>query len=365
MSNSTSSAATSLVLLRALKNERIFLLGITVGFIAVGVATQNLQWAMWYGFMLAGYSAIANDSIQTIGTFLASNQDRPWWALWIFIAGIFIVTMSYGWVIYDGDVSHQRLTAKGFSQAPTELTYLQIAAPLFLLVLTRLRMPVSTTFLILSCFSTSSSGISSVLVKSLSGYVVAFVSAMIIWLVFAHYFKKWFVGKAAGFWLPLQWITSGTLWAVWLMQDAANIAVYLPRTLTLNELIFFLAYITIGLGVLFYLKGDRIQDVVLEKSEVTDVRMATIIDLIYAIVLYYFKSVSVIPMSTTWVFLGLLGGRELAMAIRKSGNKSTIGALRMMGKDALFAGMGLAISIFLAIAINPNIEAEFVHFFGF
>ena len=31
--------------------------------------------AMWTVFFLASYSAIANDSIQTIGTFIASNSD--------------------------------------------------------------------------------------------------------------------------------------------------------------------------------------------------------------------------------------------------------------------------------------------------
>ena len=40
-------------------------------------------------FLFAAYAAIANDSIQTIGTFIASNQDKKWWVLWIFIGGIF------------------------------------------------------------------------------------------------------------------------------------------------------------------------------------------------------------------------------------------------------------------------------------
>ncbi|MDZ7772138.1 MAG: hypothetical protein U5K31_05265 [Balneolaceae bacterium] len=93
--------------------------------------------ARWVGFALAGYSAIANDSIQTIGTFLASNEDKKWWVLWLFIGGIFLVTVSYSWVVYDGDVSHQRLASKGFSEAPSSFTFLQVAAPIFLLLLTR------------------------------------------------------------------------------------------------------------------------------------------------------------------------------------------------------------------------------------
>ena len=57
---------------------------------------------------------------------------------------------------------------------------------------------------------------------------------------------------------------------------------------------------------------QKIQEVVDEKADVVDVRMATIIDLLYAVILYVFKVVSQVPMSTTWVFVGLLAGRELA-----------------------------------------------------
>lgn len=44
---------------------------------------------------------------------------------------------------------------------------------------------------------------------------------------------------------------------------------------------------------------------------------------VYAIILIYFKEISNIPMSTTWVFLDLLGGRELTITINlESFNKS-------------------------------------------
>jgi hypothetical protein len=287
-----------------IRKERTFLIFIGLSFFIAGVVFQRPDIAMWVGFMFAGYSAIANDSIQTIGTFLASNSKRPWWILWMFIGGIFLATVYYSWVIYDGDVSYQRLTSKGFDIAPTSFSFLQIAAPIFLLIITRLRMPVSTTFLILSCFSTDINGITDMLGKSLGGYGVSFLTAMIVWLVLSRLMRKWFTGEAAWYWTVFQWITSGALWAVWLMQDAANIAVYLPRSLSMYEFIGFASFIFMGLGILFYLKGDRIQQVVTEKSFVTDTRAASIIDLVYAFVLYYFKTVSVVPMSTTWVFIG-------------------------------------------------------------
>lgn len=340
-----------------IREERRFLILIGFFFFVAGVTYDTPHIAMWVGFFFAAYSAIANDSIQTIGTFLASNSDKKWWILWMWIGGIFLVTMTYSWVTYSGDVTYERLTAKGFEEAPTSFTFLHVAAPLFLLILTRLRMPVSTTFLLLSSFSANLDGISSVLVKSVSGYFLAFAVAIVVWYVLYGVLEKIFKGEASPFWMPLQWVISGSLWAVWLMQDAANIAVYLPRSLEFSGFLAFIGIIFFGLGLLFYLRGDRIQQIVTEKSYVTDVRSATIIDGVYALILWYFKGVSVVPMSTTWVFIGLLAGREIAMSLTDSRGKGKPmkHSLKLIGKDAGYATIGLAISILLAVAINPVI----------
>lgn len=315
---------------------------------------------MWLGFILAGYSAIANDSIQTVGTFISSNQKKPWWALWLFIGLIFVATTTYSWFVFDGDVSFRRLSAKGFETAPQSFTFLQIAAPIFLLILTRLKMPVSTTFLLLSCFSTDITGIEKMLLKSVSGYGIAFVAAYLMWLVLTQNNLIKFKGKPHPAWSAAQWISSGSLWAVWVMQDAANIAVYLPRSLSWEALVFFNLFIFSGLGILFYLRGGHIQEVVTKKSETIDVRSATIIDLVYAVILMFFIWVSVIPMSTTWVFIGLLAGRELAMRSKpRKGDLSLKQTSRLIGKDLLYALIGLVVSIAIAVATNPVIFSEF------
>lgn len=349
------------------REERTFLALIGIFFFTAGVTFPNAEIAKWVGFALAGYSAIANDSIQTIGTFIASNEDKKWWVLWLFIGGIFLATVSFSWYMYDGDVSYQRLASKGFAEAPTSFTFLQIAAPIFLLLLTRMRMPVSTTFLLLSCFAADASAIGSVLTKSLSGYLVAFVAAIVVWIALSRIIKKFVTGEPKPYWTVFQWITSGSLWAVWIMQDAANIAVYLPRSLSLGQFAAFALYIFFGLGILFYLRGDKIQKVVTEKSDVRDIRSATIIDFVYAIILYYFKIKSQIPMSTTWVFIGLLAGREIAMTFTdaRGKGKPLKTSLKLIGKDAGYAMIGLAVSIALAIAINPEIDDEILfYFFG-
>ena len=99
-----------------------------------------------------------------------------------------------------------------------------------------------------------------------------------------------------------------------------------------------------------------------EKSGVTDVRAATLVDFIYAILLYYKLFESTLPMSTTWLFIGLLGGRELAISLNRNKPKklkrATSRALKMIGKDMLYALIGLLISLILALAINDGIRKE-------
>ncbi|MDN4165730.1 hypothetical protein QWY31_09465 [Cytophagales bacterium LB-30] len=331
------------------------------------VVTPYPEIAMWVGFGLAGYSAIANDSIQTLGTFIASNSNRKWYVLWLYIGIIFVATVFYSWYMYNGDVSNQRLFTKGLEKAPESFVFLQLAAPVILLVLTRLRMPVSTTFLLLNAFTYKAGTIIKIVQKSMVGYMLSLSIGIVAWIIVSKLFSKFAKGKPGKFWMPLQWITSGTLWAVWIVQDAANIAIYLPRSLSVPQFIGFAGFIFFGLGLLFYLKGDKIQDIVNEKSGVKDVRAATVIDLVYALILFYFSKVSTVPMSTTWVFIGLLAGREIAIGLTKERAKrrqdTVVKAFKLMGKDLGKAMLGLLISLLLALAINQGVREEFINLF--
>lgn len=356
--------------------ERTFFRLLALFLVVAAITYPYPQIAMWVGFSLAAYSAIANDSIQSIGTFIASNSERKWWLLWIFIGGIFVITVFYSWYNYGGDVSHERLLSRDnegnlkFPQAEN-FKFLQLVAPIVLLLLTRLRMPVSTTFMLLSVFSANSAGILSVGQKSLIGYVIAFGVAMIVWFGLNFFIKKLLKGEISPLWVVAQWLISGWLWSMWVMHDAANIAIFLPRSLSLTGFIVFAGVVFFGLGLLFYLRGDKIQSIVTEKSNVSDIRSASIIDFAYLIVLFVFKEMSNVPMSTTWVFIGLLGGRELAMRfsaratkkVEVDGTMSLKTTVLMVAKDLTYATIGLLVSIALAIAINDSLQDEILEWF--
>jgi hypothetical protein len=60
---------------------------------------------MIVGFSLAAYSVIANDSIQTLGTFLESNKKTARWKLALAASMIAVIVITYSRVINGGDIS--------------------------------------------------------------------------------------------------------------------------------------------------------------------------------------------------------------------------------------------------------------------
>ena len=303
------------------------------------------------GFGLAGWSVIANDSVQTLGTFIASKSK---WFKWYTLAGsasfMMAVVLIYGWWAYDGDISFGRLTRIPYQ----EIQWYHAVAPGILLLLTKVGIPVSTTFLVLSAFA-STVVLEKMLMKSVVGYGLAAVAAYICWIVISKFINEKFdevtTGWKIAFWRNAVWVSSAYLWAAWLSHDVANIAVYLPRQLDITLLLIVVSYFTILLFYIFYIQGGAIQKVVLDKTGTRYARSATIINTIYAGVLYYFKELNDLPMSTTWVFVGLLCGRELAISTMNKEYKFKY-VFPLIGKDFVKMIFGLSISVGIVLSIH-------------
>jgi len=310
---------------------------------------------MVVGFLLAAYSVIANDSVQTLGTWMASNNERvSYTTMWAAASAVLLWALWYGWYAYGGDISYGRLNKIPFQ----EVQWYHALAPGILLLLTRVGVPVSTSFLVLSAFA-SSFVLEKMLIKSIMGYAVAATFAYAVWWLISKWLDeaKPVEESHKVWWIRAQWVTTGFLWWTWLSHDVANIAVFLPRTLTLDLLIMVSAVFVFGLYWMFREKGGRIQNIILEKHNTRYVRSATLIDLFYFVCLYFFKELNDIPMSTTWVFVGLLAGRELAIATF-TGKKKTKSVFPLVGKDfmKMMVGLGASVGIVLLIhmVIVPN-----------
>ena len=58
---------------------------------------------MAVGFLMAAYSVIANDSVQTLGTWIASNHERfNWKILWAAASAVLLWALWYGWYTSGG-----------------------------------------------------------------------------------------------------------------------------------------------------------------------------------------------------------------------------------------------------------------------
>ena len=260
------------------------------------------------------------------------------------------LTVTYGWWKYGGDISYGRLTRIPYQ----EIQWYHAVAPGILLLLTRIGIPVSTTFLVLSAFA-STVVLEKMLIKSVVGYGLAALVAYICWIAISKFINEKFDEITdqwkITFWRNSVWVTSAFLWATWLMHDVANIAVYLPRQLNVLQLCIVIGYFTILLFYIFKIHGGPIQKVVLDKTGTRYARSATIINIIYATVLYYFKELNDLPMSTTWVFVGLLCGRELAISTMNKDYKFKY-VFPLIGKDFLKMIFGLSVSVGIVLAIH-------------
>ncbi len=320
------------------------------------------------GFILAAYSIVANDAIQTLGTFLSSNSHRPWVTLWAFACTIIVAVLMYGYFGNAGDIAYGRLNQIPYQDG---IQWWHAIPPLFLLILTRFGVPVSTTFLVLTIFTLTGGSqteevLGKMLVKSGSGYVVAATSGLVVYMLVARSFERWIAETPRAShdlkWTVIQWASTAFLWSQWLIQDLANIFVFLPRETVTNadgsisvtfsfELLVFATIVMLVLhAIIFARRGGKIQEIVLSKTNTSDVRGAALVNIIYGLILIFFKEISDIPMSTTWVFLGLLAGREIAVSY-VGGLRSRREAFQDIVSDIMRALIGLIVSVVLAIGL--------------
>lgn len=326
-------------------------------------------WA-WVGFVLAAYSVVGNDSLQTLGTFISSNRKLPWWALFLFAGTVLVITFAFGFIQFDGDPSWGRLSnVKKYPEF--DVQWYHVVPALALVIVTRFGLPVSTSFMILAIFA-SLSGMQSMIAKSAYAYVASFGIGVGLYVVLAPTIERYFLKTPEQgqkpVWILLQWITTAYLWSAWLIQDMANIFVFLPRHLTAPQAAVGVLILVALLFFTFLDGGGPVQRILRTKTSVTDIRSATIIDFTYASILAYFAYVSNTPMSTTWAFLGFIGGRELAIAtidkIRSPG-----ATFKIIRQDAAKALIGLGISVSLAVSLpriaegmaNGSLQLNFFH----
>ncbi|PIR46962.1 MAG: hypothetical protein COV07_01520 [Candidatus Vogelbacteria bacterium CG10_big_fil_rev_8_21_14_0_10_45_14] len=302
--------------------------------------------------LMSALSCMKNDAAQTLGTYITSNKRLSWLLLALLPLCVLNATVLYAFFAHDGRCDYGRLNT--IPMIP--VTWWHALAPMTVYFCTKLGMPISTSFMTLSVFA-SGSVIQSMVWKSWNGYAYAFVAGFLIWSAalfgpailwwtkrclrgflakrrlcgkllevlrergvenrlfsLAFQKRKRLKAKDTPVWRVVQSLTTSYLLWAWLRHDLANVFVFLPRPVPPLALVGVLTILNIGMLSIFKRSGGEIAWSVEGHTQVKDIRSATAIDVTYATILWYFQKVNDIPMSTTWVFFGLLAGREIVIA---------------------------------------------------
>lgn len=331
--------------------------------LSVGSIVTPINIWMILGFLFAAFAAVFNDSLQTLGTFITSNKTYiPKSYQMLFINGVTIIVLFGGWFLNNGDPAWGRL--QSFS-LPETFTWPYLFPPILVLALTAWGAPLSTSLIVLSCFVPDNTG--RLIGSSISAYLISFCLGLLAWVLGLWLLEKWVLHSdqdlkdSSRTWLFFQWFSTGFLWTMWLIQDMSNVFVYLPRSINLVTLTVCTLLISIGLCILIVIGGGPIQGVLLSKTNISDLRSVTVIDFMFGASLLFRALISGFPLSTTWAFLGLLAGRELALRIRHfqcetgSPPQTYRCILWELTNDLGKACVGLTVSVVAASAIQPLI----------
>ena len=165
------------------------------------------------------------------------------------------------------------------------------------------------------------------------------------------------VSRSSMFWRIAQTFTTVLLFSTWLMHDMVNIAVFLWPQLSVNIMVLISFIFLLWLAYTFRIKGWPVWNIVTKKTSTNEIVAATMIDLVYFVILLIFKEWSNIPMSTTWVFVWLLAGRQLAIRninrvdVVQSGKRFKV-AFQEIWKDFSKIMVGLGISVVALIIVR-------------
>ncbi len=270
----------------------------------------------WFMIAVSSYTVIGNNYIQTIGSFIVNNKKRSK-INWIFLSFSFIITTLISWFIYEGEVDYSLLKNIEYQK---DLDIVIILIPLLLNIFTKYGIPVSATFLIIPLFSTSNT-IHIMITKTITSYFLAFIVSFFIW----SFIYKNFINKIKNtsedlnrLWNIAEYITTALVWMAWNILSICVFVVFVDRQFNIYELIIFNMIIIFILYLLINNSGGKIEKIIKEKRDSNNKKTVTIFNLIFAIILLYLQFFSNVPLTTTWVFLGLLAGKELAMTYVES-----------------------------------------------
>lgn len=301
----------------------------------------------WLMVIASSYTVIGNNYIQTIGSFIVNNREKPV-KNWVFLSLSFVITTLISWSIYKGSIDYSLLKNIEYQK---DLDIIIVLVPLLLNIFTKYGIPVSATFLIIPLFGTNNT-IHIMITKTITSYFLAFMASFFIWsFIYKHFINiiKNVDNEITKFWNIVEYATTAFVWMAWNILSICVFVVFVDRQFNVFELVIFNLIIILILYILISNSGGKIEKIIKEKKGSNNKKTTAIFNLLFAMILLYLQFFSNVPLTTTWVFLGLLAGRELAITYTELGlfssGRSTKVSLTKIIMDLNKAVVGVVFSL--------------------
>jgi hypothetical protein len=302
----------------------------------------------WLAMIIASFAIVGNDSPQLIGTHLATRQDEKWYKTLAFVGVIFVVVLGLCWYFYDGEVHFKILD----NVSPRNINKYYLISPAILLFLTHNGIPTSSTFLVLSVFL-NKANIMNMLTKTAASYFISFAASAYVFLKILRRYKKYLLSASSNdryisLWNQLQLASTILLVINWLCFSISNITVFLPRKLSLHDFLLFMFILLYTLASVLSNKSNKMQEILLSKSGANNLKINVLINMLFSAVLFIFKVINNVSIATTFVFLGILAGKEIAIAssemdiFGRNYKRTILTILRDINKCIFGVGVSLA-----------------------
>lgn len=306
----------------------------------------------WFMLAITCYTLIANNYIQSIGTFIINNKIKFKSNL-IFITLSFTLSTLISWLIFDGNIDYNLLNNIEYKK---NLAIAMIFIPLLLNVFTKYGIPVSATFLVIPLFSDSNT-LNTMLIKTTTSYFLAFMVSFFIWNFIKKHFNHLMKmdAKPNLFWNIMEYVTTSLVWIAWNMLNICVFVVFVDRKFNIYELIAVSLIVLVVLYIIMTGNNKQIEEIINEKNETENKKSIAVFNLVFALILIYIEFFSNVPLTTTWVFLGLLAGKDLSDSFSENiifSNSKTKKSILKIIKDLHKAIVGIVFSlIFVKIVL--------------
>lgn len=324
-----------------LKNKIILflLLTILILFVAQG------DYFAWILTILTTYHIMANNAVQIIGMFVASNDKKDKLKIWLLLSFIFVLTVLISWLFFDKQLHFSLLNSIQYNE---NLSILLIFLPIILYFFTKKNIPISATFLIIPIFSNNNT-LQSMVVKTLISYFLSFTISFIFWYFLYIKYKNFIdieKNNNKNRWIIIEYLSTAMLLGIWLVTSTCTFTIFLPRVFTIKYLILFIIVGIFSILVILYNDNTTIKKIIGNKSDI-NYKSGAIFNILFAMIMLSVQYISKIPITSTWVFLGVLAGRELAIAGSKKNNNSLniIQSLKNDLSDLYSAILGIIFSL--------------------